>query len=320
MAAMGRSMVMLLLALLASGCGVLPSSGGCSGAQFVIAGPGGLQCVDSRGAVVRKLVTLPALTSPRFATKQASTGRIFFALTFVLDPKTGFGSDLLSVAADGSDLRIVLAHESEAVFYDSPTPDPDGTSVYFHRAANLFRDGAYAGTESIIERLELASGRRTVVVSDAADPTLSPDGKTLAFVRIVNGRADGLWVADATGANPRNLLPGHAFAQIQTPRFAPDGDRIAFSAAGHVAPRSGRLPHFAHLGIPSELWVVRLDGAGLRSLASIADDIVPGWSPDGASIAFIATGSLLVTNVASASTRTLASMQGFPYGDVIWLR
>jgi len=314
------AIAILLLALLTTACGPPTRSSGCSGAQFVIAGPGGLQCLDPRGAALRKLVALPGLTSPRFATRQVSTGRIFFTLTFVLDPKTGFGSDLLSVAADGSDLRTVLAHESEGVFYDSPNPDGDGTFLYFHRAANVFRDGAYAGAESLIERLELKSGHRTVVVRDAADPTLSPDGKTVAFVRIANGRADGLWVVDASGANPRNLLPGHAFAQIQTPRFAPDGHRIAFSAAGHVGPTSGRLPHFAHLGIPSELYIVGLDGTGLRSIATSADDIIPGWSPDGSSIAFIATGSLLVTDVASAATRTLASTEGFPYGDVVWVR
>jgi Tol biopolymer transport system component len=212
----------------------------------------------------------------------------------------------------------VLAHESDSVFYDSPSLDQRGSLLYFHRAAKVSRNGAFT-TESTIERLDLVSGQRMVVVRDAADPTLSPDGKVLVYVRLVDGRGGGLWAVDAAGANARNVLPGHGFVQVQTPRFAPNDDRIAFSAAGHVAPTSVGLPHLAHLGIPSELYVVRLDGTGLRSIATSADEVIPGWSPDGASIAFISTGNLVVTEVASRSSRTVASLQ-FPNGDVIWLR
>jgi dipeptidyl aminopeptidase/acylaminoacyl peptidase len=314
------SLVLLAVIWFASACAGAPGTGSCADARFVVANPGGLQCIDARGTVLGKVTALPPLTAPALATRQATTGRIFFTLTAVQNPKAGFGSDLMSVAPDGSDLQVVLAHESDSVFYDSPAPDRAGSFLYFHRAAKLLNNGSYVGTESTIERLELTSGRRTVIVREAADPTISNDGKTLAYVRIVGGKADGLWASEATGTNARNLVPGHTFAQVQTPRFAPNDDRIAFSASGHVGPTSGRLPHFAHLGIPSELYVVRLDGTGLRSLAKSADDLVPGWSPDGASIAFIATGSLVVTDVASASTRTVTSTLTFPYGDVVWLR
>jgi hypothetical protein len=320
MARMTRRLIAgALLVLLAATCGFVTSSDGCINARFLVASPGGLQCVDAGGKVVAKLVRLPALAAPALAARQESSGRVFFTLTSVVDPKTGFGSDLMSVAADGSDLRVVFAHESDNVFYDSPSLDRSGSTLYFHRAEKIVRNGAYIRTDSMIERLDLASGQRMIVVRDAADPTISPDGTLLVYVRLVDGRGESLWAVDAAGMNARNLLPGHTFAQVQTPRFGPDDERIAFSAAGHVAPTSAGLPRFAHLGIPSELFVVRADGSGLRSIAKTADDVIPGWSPDGASIVFISTGDLLVTQVASGSTRTVASLQ-FPNGDVIWLR
>jgi len=319
MAPMTRRAFAVVLLALVSACGPARAAGGCASAQFLVASPGGLQCFDQRGRVVARLVGLPALAAPALATRQLTTGRIFFALTAVVDPKTGFGSDLMSVAPDGSDLRLVLAHESDNVFYDAPSLDKSGSFLYFHRAAKISRNGAYLGTDSTIERLDLASGHRTVVVHDAADPAISPDGKLLVYVRLADGRGDSLWAVDPAGTNARNLLRGHGFAQIQTPRFAPNDDRIAFSAAGHVAPTSAGLPHLAHLGIPSELYVVRADGTGLRSIATSADDVIPGWSPDGASIAFISTGTLFVADIASGSTRTVAAMQ-FPNGDVVWLR
>lgn len=313
------AMIAALLAALASACGLAASTGGCAAARFLLASPAGLQCLDEHGMVVARLVGLPVLAAPALATRHPKTGRIFFTLTAVVDTKTGFGSDLMSVALDGSDLRVVLAHESDNVFYDSPSLDRNGSVLYFHRAEKLTRSGAYVGTESTIERLDLATGQRMAIVKDAADPAISPDGTVLVYVRLVDGRGDGLWAVDPAGTNARDLLPGHRFAQVQTPRFAPNDDRIAFSAAGHVAPATSRSPHFAHLGIPSEVYVVRLDGTGLRSVATSADDVIPGWSPDGASIAFISTGALTVTDVASGATRTVASMQ-FPNGDVIWLR
>jgi Tol biopolymer transport system component len=313
-----RAIAIVMLSLFASACALVPGAGGCGGAEFLVASPAGLQCLDHRGSVVARLVALPAQATPALATRQATTGRIFFTL-LVIDTKTGFGTDLMSVAPDGSDIRVVLAHESDNVFYDTPSADRAGAFLYFHRAAKLTRNGAYVGTESTIERLELSSGRRTVIVRDAADPTISPDGNTIVYVRLVDGAAVELWAADATGTNARNLLRGHTFAHIQAPRFAPNDDRIAFSSAGHAAPISARLPHFAHLGIPSDLFVMRLDGTGLRSVGKNADDVIPGWSLDGASIAFISKGSLIVTDVASATPRTIASLP-FPNGDVLWLR
>jgi hypothetical protein len=111
----------------------------------------------------------------------------------------------------------VLAHESDSVFYDSPSVDQSGSLPYFHRAAKVSRNGAFT-TESTIERLV---SRRTTI-----------------------------------GSRSRPL---------DTWRPRRSGCRIWRTS-----------------GSPSELYVVRVDGTGLRSVATSADDVIPGWSPDGA--------------------------------------
>ena len=62
------------------------------------------------------------------------------ALTKGTDPKTGFGTDIYSVNLDGTDLRPVVPHESENVFYDTPRYDPTGTFLYFHRNAAIVKN------------------------------------------------------------------------------------------------------------------------------------------------------------------------------------
>ena len=61
-----------------------------------------------------------------------------------------------------------------------------------------------------------------------------------------------------------------------SPRFSPDGSRVAF-----VSFRSGA----------KEAWVAGRDGSGLRQITSLGADelVVGGWSPDGARIVFDAT-------------------------------
>jgi WD40-like Beta Propeller Repeat len=75
------------------------------------------------------------------------------------------------------------------------------------------------------------------------DPALSPDGRTIAFIRgtpgdsvdTVLGREEGtsLWIIGVDGRGARMLVRGRssetpcqALAMLQSPRFSPDGRRI----------------------------------------------------------------------------------------------
>jgi dipeptidyl aminopeptidase/acylaminoacyl peptidase len=87
------------------------------------------------------------------------------------------------------------------------------------------------------------------------DPALSPDGRTIAFIRdtpgdsvdTVLGREEGtsLWTIGVDGSGARMLVrgrssetPGHALAMLQSPRFSPDGRRIYFLSEAWATSRA----------------------------------------------------------------------------------
>ncbi len=290
-------------------------------ATFLLANPAGIIGPDDGCRPLGSIVKLPDQSWPATPSRHPGGGSIVFALTQVPDPKTGYGSDIFTVDLDGTGLRPLVAHESENVFYASPKYDPSGTVLYFHRRAAIVVNGRYQGNEDTIERLDLKTGKRDRLLRDAADPALSPDGRTLIFVRVVNGQVEKFWTANADGTNARPFFKTKdTFWFVQAPRFSPSGTEIAFSAAGHSTARGAAGGRLAHLGVPSELYLAPIDGTGLRSIGQTGDDVVPAWSPAGDRIAYVGTGALFVVTVATQDSQTCAQGQDFFFGDLLWLR
>jgi Tol biopolymer transport system component/predicted Ser/Thr protein kinase len=103
----------------------------------------------------------------------------------------------------------------------------------------------------------------------ASQPSLSPDGKMLAFVAEANGRTD-LFVGRVAGGERIRLTNDDA--EESMPSFSPDGERIAYTRLGSEAKLS-------------ELRVVpTLGGQAVRVMDNALD---AAWSPDGKRLAFI---------------------------------
>ncbi len=316
------AVIALVLASCSSSAPPPPGVGACGRATFLLANPAGLLCLDERANVLGRVVELPPTAAPALPSLSFDRKQVLFALTKGSDPKTGFGTDIYAVNLDGTDLHAVVAHESENVFYDTPRYDPTGTFLYFHRNAAIVTNGTYVGNESTIERLNVKTGVRTRILTDAADPSLSPDGKLIAFIHLTkDGQSENIWTANVDGTNAHVLFKD-TFFFVQAPRFSPATGDIVFSGAGHTAPKASDryVPHGAHLGIPSEIFVVKADGTGLRSLAQTGDDTFPAWSLDGSRLAFVSTGGFFEMSMSDFSVKTLASGQNFFFGDIVWLK
>lgn len=151
--------------------------------------------------------------------------------------------------------------------------------------------------------------------SNVAEARWSPDGTHIAYTS-----GGQLWIADASGANARQLtrLTGGASGPV----WAPTGDRIAFTSSvrpncstvecAPVRPDSGSSGMvYSHLlfrhwtayddGTRSHLFVVAPDGSGIANVTDVTKDapydVPPGpfggsegyaFAPDGKELAFSA--------------------------------
>lgn len=315
---------LILAGLLVTSCtshGVPTAAGVGVNATFLLANPAGLLALDENCRVLGRIVELATDSAAATPTLHPNGREIAFALTPpVPDPIRGFGSDIHAVDLAGGETRVLVEHEHENVFYASPRYDSTGELLFVHRRAARIEGGQYIGNDDTIERIHLATGQRTSVLSQAADHALSPDGKTIVYVRIENGQPVGIWIANSDGTNARPLFQRDAFWYVQAPRFAPSGEQIAFSAAGHTRTEGGRRSGLAHPGVPSDLFLAPLDGSGVTSIGQTNDDVVPAWSPNGERIAYVGAGALFMVNVAERSTQTCADGDLFFFGDLVWLR
>jgi dipeptidyl aminopeptidase/acylaminoacyl peptidase len=112
--------------------------------------------------------------------------------------------------------------------------------------------------------------RRLTTGGRDREPVLSPDGRTVAFVRGTPGdsvdtalgrqEATALWVVGTNGSGARMLVAGRAAAEpqrtlaaFQSPRFSPDGGVIYFLSSAWV---TSAAVHAVEPGSGAERFVV----------------------------------------------------------------
>jgi eukaryotic-like serine/threonine-protein kinase len=131
---------------------------------------------------------------------------------------------------------------------------------------------------------------------NAAVPTISPDGKYVAYAQL-DGNDAGLWIRQtATTSNVQIVKPQPIAEQSFRPAttFTPDGSSVDFV---RVENNGGR--------ISSGLWRVPfLGGAPKRLLDDIWSPV--GWSPDGRHMAFVSgDGGLVLADADGSHERVL---------------
>lgn len=131
------------------------------------------------------------------------------------------------------------------------------------------------------QRLPVASGDYPCEA-----PSSSPDGRRIAFVS--NRPPDGweVYVYDFDSRTERQVtrLEGELEARYPAWSPAPGDERIAFVVRNPKTFVNPDGSTFAYL--ESNIWLVNLDGSGLRQATNSNADASPVWSPDGQQILF----------------------------------
>jgi len=155
--------------------------------------------------------------------------------------------------------------------------------------------------------LSIPSGRPVGKVGgievDNTDPSLSPDGRQVAFVG-----PSGIWSASATGGHPRRLEQCYS-----DPVRSPTGKWIA--CTGGPARRTGLALVVVSPQTGASIKLVS------QGLPSPGNGPIFGWSPNGLNIAFSSelAGGQLALDVVNLATGTVRRRLGPPGGSASYV-
>ena len=231
----------------------------------------------ARGGMLRAMTLAAAATIttvasvvnavPANATFAGTNGRITFAR---FNPDIG-DTQIWAANPDGSNQVELTAAPSEFSAWA-----PDGTRIAFDFAEDSSGDRVQIATMK-------PDGTDVVQLTHGAgfrdQPAYSPDGQRLAFENDGRpGAPDGIFLMDsATGGNLVRVTTNPYGWTDEDPSFSPDGQWLVFQRH-----RTDEGP-----GAMSALYVVRIDGTGLRRITTWESQSgQPDWSPDGRLIAF----------------------------------
>lgn len=162
---------------------------------------------------------------------------------------------------DGSAPRAITPRDQRAIH---PFFAMDGRSLYYCTDDDVAPPDK---NTSSIYAVDLASGNARLLISGGVNtyPVVSPDGRKIAWRKIVGDMNSEVFVADIDGNNAINLTKHHAWEGW--PAWSPDGKTIAF--AGN---RNGAW----------QIFLANPDGSDIRLLAATEGrGTAPKWAPDG---------------------------------------
>jgi dipeptidyl aminopeptidase/acylaminoacyl peptidase len=134
----------------------------------------------------------------------------------------------------------------------------------------------------------------------ATDPQISPDGKTIAYVRqttdvMTDRMRNTIWLVDVATGQQRPLLAGPG--SYSSPVWSPDGGRLAY-----VASEGGSAQLYVR-------WMTSGESARITGLPNSPNSLA--WSPDGQRIAY----SMFVPDDGARLGSTPAKPEGAKWAD-----
>jgi Tol biopolymer transport system component len=179
--------------------------------------------------------------------------------------------------ADGSNVRDLTPSGLQG----DPSFTPDGEQIVFSRTADGQYDSVWVMNADGSDERELVTTRNRGAGSCGCDvdPTVSPDGKTITYVRVKGdwGQNQTLMSIGLDGTGLKRLTP-RSFVVAIKHDWSPNGKLIVFSSPSDRPGKSANL------------WVMRPDGSRPRALTHYtggkSQAFAGSFSPDGKWIVF----------------------------------
>lgn len=238
----------------------------------------------------------------------------------------------------GTSLYIFPLEESATpqILFAPPTPfdryiqvewSPDGKVLYFVHYNHAEQPANEPFPDYQISRMTYPGGQPEKILEHAFWPRVSADSSQLIYVSLdpVSG-TNKLFMANADGTDPQEIIFSGSSQIIDAPIFSPDGVSVLFSAPSPAqAYQRNWLDRFmgvriakAH-NVPSDWWSVPLSGGTVTRLTQIQTiKLFASISPDEKHIASLSGEGILVMDLDGSNLRQLLFDPGVS-GTLRWI-
>jgi len=172
------------------------------------------------------------------------------------------GARLLWAAEDGLTILRAGFIDNETLVITATTTAVAGAKGYRLFSYGLLAREEESSLKSWVERL--SSNHRPA----------NKNADAFCFSQRNEKNAHEIYCVDHSWKNPRRLTTHDGPEDLLNPAISPEGGRVIFEVSNDRA-KAG-----------SSIWIIGLNGSGLRQLTRGADDRNPTWSEDGGRILF----------------------------------
>lgn len=177
------------------------------------------------------------------------------------------GLEVIStINVDGSEMKEWTPRSIKGIH---PNWHPDGTKLAYCTDDDL---APPRKNDADIMVIDMATGKASTLITGGVNtyPSFSPDGKRIAFRRMIGEMNSEVFIANADGSGAKNISNHQSFDGW--PSWSPDGTRIAFA--------SNRNSSY-------QIFTMSPDGTDVRLLANTEGRATaPQWGKDGQKIYF----------------------------------
>lgn len=319
-------------ATVTSGAASKPSGGAGS---LIIAEPAGLTEYNIKGGSTKTLVA--AGTPGTFLLDPAISpdGR---RLAYIMQPPPmaenntyDAGSDVWVANRDGSGARAIYQHAQANQLVRFPQWEDDSTVLAV--VQEIATANGQTNVVYTLERIDVDTGERTKVKEDVLAFGLAPDRKRIAYAKMAPQTGETLVLAELAGGAEMTLAGiEQKLAPFNSPRFSPDGTKVAFASAGQPGARApaeyvsyvpqGRSPSVdaarALDGVPEDIWTVGVAGGAPVRVGDLKEDLpAEDWSGDGKHIYVVGSAGLYDIVVGTGAVDRLGD--GALHGQIVWV-